>query len=184
MNDRRRKAVFLDRDGTLVRDVDYLTDPAELELLPGVPEALRELRGAGFLLLVVTNQSAVARGWLTEPELEHINRELNRLLARQRAAIDAFYHCPHLPEGTVQRYAIDCPCRKPRPGLLQRAAREWDVALGNSYMVGDSERDVEAGRRAGCKTVYLGTGCGVEADAEAAGLLAASRFILGDEQQG
>ena len=159
-----RRAVFLDRDGTIVRDVDYLTEAGQLQILPGVPEALRLLREAGFLLLVVTNQSAVARGWLSEETLAAIHAELNDRLAPEGARIDAFYHCPHLPGGTVPAYARECACRKPEPGLIERAAREWQVDLARSYVVGDSERDTEAGRRAGCATLLIGTGRGTVSD--------------------
>jgi len=150
------RAVFLDRDGTIVRDVDYLTSVDQLEILPGVARALARLRAAGFLLLVVTNQSAIARGRLSEEELARIHAELNRRLEARGTRIDAFYHCPHLPGGVVEAYARECRCRKPEPGLIERAAREWDVDLGRSYVVGDSERDVEAGRRAGCATLLIG----------------------------
>lgn len=151
----RRRAVFLDRDGTLIEDVGYLNRADQLRVLPGVPAALRGLRAAGFLLIVVTNQSAVARGWLTEPKLCAINQRLNEILRAEGAGLDAFYCCPHLPDGTVRRYARECECRKPRPGLLLKAAEEWDVDLERSYAVGDSERDVLAGNRAGCHTVLL-----------------------------
>jgi D-glycero-D-manno-heptose 1,7-bisphosphate phosphatase len=171
-----RRAVFLDRDGTIVRDVDYLTEVGQLEILPGVPDALRLLREAGFLLLVVTNQSAIARGWLTEEALAAIHAELNRRLEAEGARIDGFYHCPHLPDGTVPAYACECTCRKPRPGLIERAAREWQADLARSYVVGDSERDVEAGRRAGCVALRIGTGAGTVSDLREA----ARRIVAGD----
>ncbi|NLW51107.1 MAG: HAD family hydrolase [Candidatus Brocadiaceae bacterium] len=170
MNERGRRAVFLDRDGTLIRDADYLTEVDQVEFLPGVPEALHALREAGYLLLVVTNQSAIARGWLSEPELVRIHAELNARLRAAGASVDAFYYCPHLPDGAVAQYARACDCRKPAPGLILRAAGEWRVDLGRSFMVGDSERDVEAGRRAGCRTVRIGRSPGAAADlGEAAG---------------
>ncbi len=172
------RAVFLDRDGTLIKDVDYLTRIEDIQLLPGVPEALRMLKGAGFRLLVVTNQSAIARGRLTEERLEALHAALNRLLEAEGAAVDAFYHCPHLPEGKVERYARACTCRKPEPGLLHRAAGEWHVNLGRSYMVGDSARDVEAGRRAGCASILIGSGPSPSADAVVADLREAASLIL------
>lgn len=178
MNEPLRRAVFLDRDGTLIEDVDYLTAPAQLRILPGVPAALRQLREAGFLLLVVTNQSAVARGMLSEEELAAIHAELNRRLAAEGAAVDAFYYCPHLPDGVVGRYARACDCRKPAPGLLRRAAQEWGVDAARSYAVGDSARDVEAGRRAGCYSILVGAADAGGADARAADLAAAAAIIL------
>jgi len=178
VNGGRNRAVFLDRDGTIIRDADYLRSPDQLEVLPGVPAALRALKGAGFLLIVVTNQSAIARGWLTEEELARIHHILNERLGAAGAGIDAFYYCPHLPEGTVARYARPCRCRKPEPGMLQRAAREWTIDLGASYMVGDSERDVEAGKRAGCFSILVGEEQTTRADARAPDLLEAARLIL------
>ncbi len=174
--------MFLDRDGTIVADVDYLTRPEELRLLPGAAEALRLLRAAGYLLILVTNQSAIARGWLTEEDLEAIHRRLNEMLAASGTGIDACYHCPHLPDGEVGRYAVECSCRKPEPGLLQRAAREWGIDTAQSWAVGDSERDVEAGRRAGCRTVLLAEEPVPAADAVRPDLLGAARLILEQEE--
>lgn len=167
-----------------MEDVDYLTRTEQLRLLPGAAEALRLLHAAGYLLIVVTNQSAIARGWLTEEGLQNIHARLEELLGEQGAVVDAWYYCPHLPNGQVQQYAGECSCRKPEPGLLQRAAREWDVALGRSWAVGDSERDVEAGRRAGCRTVLLGGEAVPTADALAPDLLGAARLILDREDNG
>lgn len=178
MKDRNQRAVFLDRDGTIIRDADYLTQLDEIEILPGVPEALRRLKRAGYLLLVVTNQSAVARGWLTEHNLRRIHRELQSRLAERDAEVDGFYYCPHLPDGAVERYSGECECRKPKPGMLLEAAADRDVDLSRSWMIGDSERDVEAGRRAGCRTILLaGTNSG-QADATAGHLLEAVDIIL------
>jgi len=151
----RNRAVFLDRDGTLVEDVGYLTSAQALRLLPGTSEALRRLKSAGFLLIVVTNQSAIARGLLTEQELVRIHGALQEMLRVEGAEIDDFFHCPHLPGGKVALYAVACSCRKPQPGLLLRAARKWGVDLKRSFAVGDSERDVEAGKGAGCRTVLI-----------------------------
>jgi len=188
--------VFLDRDGTIIEDADYLTRVQDIRVLPGAPEALKLLKGAGFLLLVVTNQSAIARGWLTEKELAALHAALNRCLAQEGAAIDAFYHCPHLPGAPVERYNRECQCRKPEAGLLNQAAREWRLDLGRSYMVGDSERDMEAGRRAGCTTILIGRQAGGSdragsadeapalADAVVPDLLGAARLVLSRERAG
>lgn len=175
---RTNRAVFLDRDGTIIEDVDSLTRIEEMRILPGVPEALRRLREAGFLLIIVTNQSAIARGRLTESGLAVLHEELNRRLAAEGAALDAFYYCPHLPGAVEAAYDCACRCRKPAPGLLWQAAREWRVKLRRSYMVGDSDRDVEAGRRAACTTILIGSGSPVPADAAAADLGKAASIIL------
>lgn len=184
VNGPTNRAVFLDRDGTIVEDVGYLRRIEDIRILPGAPEALRKLRQAGFLLLVVTNQSAIARGWLTEEAVVEIQRQISRLLESEGADIDAFYYCPHLPGGTVKRYACTCRCRKPEPGLLEGAAREWNVSPDRSYAVGDSERDVEAGRRAGCSTILIGGSTSTSADMVAADLREAADLILQRERPG
>jgi len=178
MSGERARAVFLDRDGTIVEDVGYLRRVEDIRLLPGAAEALNRLKAAGFLLVIVTNQSAVARGWLTERELLTIEGELEARLRRLGAAIDAFYYCPHLPEGEAAPYARRCSCRKPAPGMLTRAAGEMGIALSASWMVGDSERDVEAGRRAGCRTVLLGRAGREVATFAAKNLAQAAQLIL------
>jgi D-glycero-D-manno-heptose 1,7-bisphosphate phosphatase len=152
-----RRAVFLDRDGVLIRDVNHLTSASQIEILPGVPEALRRLHDAGWTLIVATNQSVVARGLVTEDELREIHRALEERLRRCGATIDAVYYCPHHPHGAVARYRQVCDCRKPEPGLLLRAADELGVNLGASVMVGDTAADMQAGRRAGCRTVLIRT---------------------------
>ncbi len=160
-----RPAVFLDRDGTIVREVEYLRSPRELRLLPRAAEAIRRLNEAGFAVVVVTNQSGIARGLLTEDDLEEIHAVLRRRLARGRAKLDAIYFCPHHPEAARREYRRRCRCRKPAPGMLLRAAEELELDLGRSYAIGDGERDVEAGRRAGCRTVLVRTGYGAGTEA-------------------
>lgn len=150
-----RRAVFVDRDGVLITDVDHLTSASEIEILPGVPESLRRLRNAGWAAVVVTNQSVVARGLVTEDELRAIHRTLESQLRARRAALDAIYYCPHHPEGVVAAYRAACDCRKPQPGLLLRAASDLGLDLRSSVMVGDTASDIEAGRRAGCRTVLI-----------------------------
>ena len=178
VSEERRRAVFLDRDGTIIADADYLNRADQIRLLPGAAAALKRLREAGFLLVVVTNQSAIARGWLTEEELADIHAALDRLLAASGAAVDAYYHCPHLPDAPVKRYAVACRCRKPQPGLIERAALELGLDPRRCYAVGDSERDVEAGRRCGCRTVLLGAGAETAADGVAPDLEQAADLIL------
>ncbi len=149
------KAVFLDRDNTLIEDPGYLNDASKVKLLPGVELALKSMAQAGYRLVVVTNQSAIARGLLTEAGLEQIHAELRRQLAEKGAHLDAIYYCPYHPEGTVEGFALDSDLRKPKPGMLLQAADELDLDLRQSWMVGDSPRDVEAGQRAGCRTIRV-----------------------------
>jgi len=150
-----KKAVFLDRDNTLIEDPGYLSDPSAVKLLPGVELAMKSLAQAGYKLVVVTNQSGIARGLLTEEALEKIHEELARQLAEHGAGYDALYYCPYHPEATVEQYAVDSDLRKPKPGMLLKAAEEQEIDLAASWMVGDSARDIEAGQRAGCRTVRV-----------------------------
>ena len=151
------KAVFLDRDNTIIEDAGYIGDPSLVRLLPGVEQAIKSLQAAGYKIVVVTNQSGVARGLLTEAMLEKIHDELRRQLALKEAYLDAIYYCPYHPEGTVEGYVIDSGLRKPKPGMLLKAAGEMDLNLSGSWMVGDSPRDIEAGQRAGCRTIRVRT---------------------------
>jgi histidinol-phosphate phosphatase family protein len=146
----RRRAVFLDKDGTLVEDVPYNVDPDRIRLTPRAGAGLSMLHRAGFRLVVVTNQSGVARGMFAEEALGQVERRLRLLLAREGVPLAGFYHCPHL--------AVGCSCRKPQPGLLRRAAGELRIDLAASWMIGDILDDVEAGRSAGCGTVLLDNG--------------------------
>lgn len=157
MKDMLRPAVFLDKDGTLIHDVPYNVDPARVELTLGAREGVRMLRAAGYALVVASNQSGVARGLFTSDDLSRVRARIEHLLD---LALDGFYCCPHLPDGKVVAYAIACECRKPRPGLLTRAARELGLDLGRSWMVGDILSDIEAGARAGCRTALLTCGSG------------------------
>ncbi len=154
-----RRAAFLDRDGVLVEDADLLTRADQLQLLPGVASALNSLRDAGFVLAVVSNQPVVARGLVTEAEIEMIHSDLGRLiLAAGGPVMDRYYFCPHHPKGTLPAYRMDCDCRKPKPGMLLRAARELNLDLQTSFMVGDRITDIIAGARAGCRAVLVQTG--------------------------
>ena len=154
----KRAAVFLDKDGTLIDDVPYNVDPARVTLARGAVDALRALKMHGFLLIVVSNQAGVAMGRFPLQALAAVERRIQELLAPSGAAIDAFYYCPHLPQAANVRYAIRCLCRKPQPGLLRRAAREWAIDLTRSWLLGDILDDVEAGNRAGCRTVLVDSG--------------------------
>ena len=153
------RAVFLDRDGVLIADVDLLIRHEQLRLLAGVPASLRILKNAGFHLVVVSNQSVVARGLATERDVECVNAGLDRLICSAGGpAMNGFYFCPHHPNATLARYRVNCDCRKPRPGMLFRAAQELRLDLSASFMVGDRITDIIAGARAGCRTVLVETG--------------------------
>lgn len=154
--DSLRAAVFLDRDGVLIEDQGVLTDPGEICLLDGVVPALCRLQQAGYLLVAATNQSVVARGLATEAEVDAIHAALQHILAKAGGpTLDAVYYCPHHPEATRPDYRIACECRKPRPGMLLRAAKELGIDLRASLMLGDRMTDVAAGWRAGCRTVLV-----------------------------
>jgi D-glycero-D-manno-heptose 1,7-bisphosphate phosphatase len=151
-----RRAVFLDRDGTINEEVDYLDDPARLRLIPGAAEAIRLLNEAGIPAIVVSNQAGIGRGYFSAATVEAIHGRLAELLAKRDARLDAVYYCPHHPsEG--------CDCRKPEAGMLVRAAREFGIDLRRAFMVGDKASDLEAGQRIGCQTVLVLTGYGKQA---------------------
>lgn len=154
----RRAAIFLDRDGTLVHPRHYPSRPEQLVLYEGLGPELGALRHAGYRLVVVTNQSGLARGHFTPDDLARMHLHLRHELHNLGVRIDGIYHCPHHPDGVVTELAIDCDCRKPRPGMLKRAARDLDIDLGASWMVGDILDDIEAGKRAGCRTVLVDLG--------------------------
>jgi D-glycero-D-manno-heptose 1,7-bisphosphate phosphatase len=145
--------VFLDRDGTINRDVHHLSDPAQLELLPGAAAGLRRLCQAGCPLVVVSNQSPLGRGWFDEARLREIHGRLGDMLAAEGIAISGWYWCPHVPEA-------GCTCRKPAPGLFFRAREELGVILEGSWIVGDRLSDMEAGRQAGARSILVATGYG------------------------
>jgi D-glycero-D-manno-heptose 1,7-bisphosphate phosphatase len=149
------KAIFLDRDNTLINDPGYINHPDQVELLDGVAEALNELKNLGFKLIIVTNQSAVARGIVTEKVLGQIHDRLKELLAEQNASLDRIYYCPYHPDGVVPEFSKESDSRKPAPGMLLKAADEMDLDLHQSWCIGDSPGDVEAGRQAGCKTILI-----------------------------
>jgi histidinol-phosphate phosphatase family protein len=159
-----RPAVFLDRDGVINKEVSHLSDPAQMELIPGAADAIRRLNEAGFLVIVVTNQPVVARGECTLDVLRLIHNKMETLLGREHARIDALYFCPHHPDkgfpGEVTELKVKCACRKPETGMFEQAVREWNVALSGSYGIGDSRRDVIAARRMGISAIGVRTGHG------------------------
>ena len=158
MHRRSRSEVFFDKDGTLIDDVPYNVDPARVTLAPGAATAVRRLADAGYALVVVTNQSGVARGLFPEEHLQAVADRLRELLAEHGAPLAGYYYCPHHPAGCVARYAVVCSCRKPAPAMILRAADELVLDLSRSWAIGDILDDVCAGRRAGCRTILIDTG--------------------------
>ncbi|MFL6716744.1 MAG: D-glycero-alpha-D-manno-heptose-1,7-bisphosphate 7-phosphatase [Burkholderiaceae bacterium] len=153
-----KRAVFLDKDGTLIDDVPYNADPARLRLAQGAGPALRLMQDMGYRLIVASNQAGVARGLFSEAALPPLFAALQAMLALEGVRLDGWYWCPHHPHGVAAGYAMACGCRKPMPGMLLQAAREHGIDLAGSWMVGDILNDVEAGRRAGCRTVLIDNG--------------------------
>lgn len=156
----KQKAIFLDRDGTINKYVGFLRDIDEFELLDGVADAIQEINASGYLAIVSTNQPVIARGEVSFDELEMIHNKMETLLGQKGAYLDAIYFCPHHPhkgyEGERPELKFDCECRKPKPGMLLKAAQEFNIDLAQSWMIGDGENDIKAGMNAGCKTVLIG----------------------------
>jgi len=149
------KAVFLDRDGTIIEDTGYINQPDQVKLLSGAAEALNKLRAMGYKLVVVTNQSGVARGILTEETLGEIHERLKQLLLREGASLDRIYYCAYHPEAVIPKYRREHSRRKPNPGMILAAAEELDIDISESWMIGDGEWDIQAGLKAGCRTILI-----------------------------
>ena len=185
-----RGAVFLDRDGTIIEEVGYLDRPERVVLYPWSADAIRALNRAGLRVVMVSNQSGVARGFFTEAVVDEVHRHIADVLEAGRAHIDAYYYCPHHPDGKVARYAQPCDCRKPGRGLVDRAAREFGIDPAASFVVGDRWLDVALARAVGARGVLVRTGYGateetrapdgLRADAIADNLIAAVSWILGN----
>jgi D-glycero-D-manno-heptose 1,7-bisphosphate phosphatase len=156
--------VLLDRDGTVNEEVCYLSRPEQLRLIGRAAEAIGLLNRAGCKVVIFTNQAGVARGMFDERQLGAVHASLRAMLAEHGARLDAIYYCPHHPEHGVGRYKVECSCRKPKPGMLRQAARDHQLDLARSFVVGDKTIDVEAGQAAGCRTVLVRTGYGAEAE--------------------
>jgi len=183
------RAVFLDRDGTIIEEVGYLDRPERVELFPWTIDAVRVLNRAGLAVVLVSNQSGVARGFFTEDVVDAVHQRMADLLAEGGARIDAYYYCPHHPDGKVPEFAQKCDCRKPGRGLVDRAAQELGIEPARSFVVGDRWLDVALGRAVGARSVLVRTGYGASeeqkrpadlaADAVVDNLIAASSWILG-----
>lgn len=193
MTEDLRPAVFVDRDGTLTREGEWIRNPEALELVPGAGEAVRALHQGGFLVVLYSNQSAVARGMIDERELARIHAGLQALLAQDGDRLDALYSCPHHPTEGVGRYRRVCECRKPKPGLILRARAELGLDLARSWCIGDMERDLAAGAAAGVRGILVATGKGATErarmltegrapDVYVADITAAARHVLAEQR--
>lgn len=159
-SNRKQKAIFLDRDGTINKYVGFLKNINDFELIDGVSKAIKLINDSGYLSIVITNQPVIARGDISIQELEEIHNKMETLLSNDGAYLDGIYVCPHYPQGgfpnEIKEYKIDCNCRKPKPGLLFEASKSFNIDLSSSWMIGDSKNDILAGKRAGCKTIFIG----------------------------
>lgn len=153
-----KKAVFIDKDGTLIVDMPFNVNPDLIILQEETIEGLKHIKQLGYELIVISNQSGVAHGYFEESDLKQVEEKLQELLSKHNLSLDAFYYCPHHPGGSVERYAIDCESRKPQPGMILRAARDRQIDLNKSWMIGDILHDIEAGNRAGCRTILIDNG--------------------------
>lgn len=153
-----KKGIFFDKDGTLIENVPYNADASKIRLLPFAVEGLKMLGTAGYELILVTNQPGIARGFFTEKELGSVEAKIRELLSLSGIHLADFAYCPHLPQGSVAQFSIDCACRKPSPGLIQKAAQELGIFLESSWCIGDILNDVEAGNAAGCRSILVNNG--------------------------
>lgn len=161
--EKMKKACFLDRDGVLIEDAHYLKNPEDVKIIHGAYEALKRLKAAGFLCIVTSNQSGIARGYFTEDNIKAVQKRISQDLAEQDLAIDAWYNCPHHPKGTVPEYAKECNCRKPAPGMILQAAKDYDIDVKSSFMIGDKFSDLKAASNAGVPVgILVRTGHGKE----------------------
>jgi D-glycero-D-manno-heptose 1,7-bisphosphate phosphatase len=176
----RRAAVFLDRDGTINEEVDFVRTPEELVLIPGAAAAIRRLNEAGLVTCVISNQSGVARGFYTEEDLIGIHAKLERDLAAAGARIDRIYYCPHHPTKGSPPYDVACACRKPAPGMLLQGSREFGADLARSFVVGDRDVDIQVARAVGAHSVLVRTGYGLRTLEETAGTDIVPDYVASD----
>ena len=158
----KRPVIFLQRDGTINEEVNYLHRPEDLKILPGAAEAISRFNQAGFLVIVITNQAGIGRGYYTQQDMENLNEYMNQVLAEQDAHIDGFYFCPHHPEHGIGEYKKDCDCRKPGIGMFRQAEQDFSIEKAHSYMIGDKLIDTQAGHNYGVSSILVGTGYGKE----------------------
>lgn len=181
---KKKIAVFLDRDGVINREVDNLSKIEQLRLLPKSAEAVKIFNNLGILVIIITNQPVIARGWITSKELEEIHRVLLKRLSEKGAKIDAIYYCPHHPNANLKKYRQNCSCRKPKIGLIEKAAKDFPINLKKSIFIGDSTRDILTGKNAGLDTILVKTGFkgedgifDIKPDFEAKNLLEAVKIV-------
>ena len=179
-----KKCVFIDRDDTLIEDISYLAKPDGVRILDRAIEGIKLIKEHGFLLVIITNQSGIARGYFTEKDLAAIHKKMRALLRKGGADYDDLFYCPHHVDGVVEPFNVDCDCRKPKPGMFEKARKKRDIDFSRSFFVGDMQSDIEAGRSIGCKTVLIegpkniGANLKKEADYSAKNLLEAARWII------
>ena len=154
------RACFLDRDGVLIEEVNYLSSPEQVNILPESVKALQLLKDKGYKIIVVTNQAGVARGFFTDDSITEVHREIDGQLSEYKLKIDHYYYCPHHPDGSVNKYAITCNCRKPMPGMILQAVQDYNIDLNNSFLVGDKISDLIAAENSGCLGLLVETGHG------------------------
>lgn len=153
-----KNAIFIDKDGTLIRDIPYNTDPDKIALEPYADVALQLLSGQDYALVVISNQAGIAKGYFPESDMQQVITKVKSLLATAGVTLDGFFYCPHHPEGAIAAYTLECSCRKPEPGMILKAAEILDIDLSQSWMIGDILNDVEAGNRAGCRSLLINNG--------------------------
>lgn len=183
----KQSTVFLDRDGVINHEPPkYAYKKKHLKLISGVPEAIKALKKEGFVILIVTNQSGIAKGYFKEEDMHNFNTLLKKELNKHDALIDKIYYCPHHPKGIVKEYSYSCDCRKPKTGMLIRAQKEFNIQFKDSFFIGDKKSDIDAGKSVGCKTILVKTGCGakelktkkIDCDFIAKDLKDATKYIL------
>lgn len=160
MTESLKPAIFIDRDGTLLKNPDLTWEESQMELADGIAEEIAACNAAGIPIIVVTNQPVVARGWITEDGVKALHEIINGQLKAQGAYVDAFYFCPHHPEATLPQYRMECDCRKPATGLFKKAATDFPIDFAKSFMIGDMTQDILAGKNAGCRTILIKAGHG------------------------
>lgn len=184
---RNKIAVFMDRDGTVTEEMGYLKDPGKLRLIPRSGEAIRLLNKKGILTIVVSNQSGVARGYFTEKTVRETHKRLKELLKERGACLDGIYYCPHHPEFGSLKYRKDCNCRKPKPGMLEKAAKRFNLDLERCYVIGDKVEDIKLAQNVGAKGILVLSGYGqrskreIKPDYTAQNLYQAVKWILKEE---